>query len=129
MEEAFANGQGGIIEPLFPSTSQAYRDSDEMEAGLAYLIPTWCYSRIHNPTVYYLEETLALLESYGCGCDATALCTSAGHGRHQAGGRAPPGAEIAGGPGQLRLHRPGLRRHVPALQPAHARARRARSAG
>jgi O-acetylhomoserine/O-acetylserine sulfhydrylase-like pyridoxal-dependent enzyme len=78
VEEAFTNGQGGIIEPLFPSTSQAYRDSDEMEAGLAYLIPTWCYSRIHNPTVYYLEETLALLESYGCGCDASALCTSAG---------------------------------------------------
>jgi len=78
VEEAFQNGQGGIIEPLYPSTSQAYRDSDEMEAGLAYLIPTWCYSRIHNPTVYYLEETLSLLESYGCDTDATALCTSAG---------------------------------------------------
>ena len=78
VEEAFANGQGGIIEPIFPSTSQAYRDSDEMEAGLAYLVPTWCYSRIHNPTVYYLEETLALLEGYGSGCDTTALCTSAG---------------------------------------------------
>ena len=78
VEEAFANGQGGIIEPIFPSTSQAYRDSDEMEAGLAYLIPTWCYSRIHNPTVYYLEETLALLESYGCGGEATALCTASG---------------------------------------------------
>ena len=57
-EEAFAGGQGGIIEPIFPSTSQAYRDSDEMEAGLDYLIPTWCYSRIHNPTGHYLEETL-----------------------------------------------------------------------
>ncbi len=78
LEEAFANGQGGIVEPIFQSTSQAYRDSDEMEAGLAYLIPTWCYSRIHNPTVHYLEETLALLEAYGCECDATALCTSAG---------------------------------------------------
>ena len=61
VEEAFSEGQGGIIEPLFLSTSQAYRDSDEMEAGLGYLIPTWCYSRIHNPTVFYLEETLALL--------------------------------------------------------------------
>lgn len=77
-EEAFAAGQGGIIEPIFPSTSQAYRDSDEMEAALSYQIPTWCYSRIHNPTVFYLEETLALLESYGCDCDATALCTSSG---------------------------------------------------
>jgi O-acetylhomoserine/O-acetylserine sulfhydrylase-like pyridoxal-dependent enzyme len=78
VDEAFSGGQGGVIEPIFPSTSQAYRDSDEMEAGLAYLIPTWCYSRIHNPTIFYLEETLALLESYDCGCDASALCTSSG---------------------------------------------------
>jgi len=78
VEEAFGEGQGGIIEPIFPSTSQAYRDSDEMEAGLGYLIPTWCYSRIHNPTVFYLEETLALLEAYGCKDDASGLCTSSG---------------------------------------------------
>ncbi|MCP4900468.1 MAG: O-acetylhomoserine aminocarboxypropyltransferase/cysteine synthase [bacterium] len=78
VEEAFSSGQGGIIEGIYPSTSQAYRDSDEMEAGLSYQIPTWCYSRIHNPTVYALEETLALLESYGCEADATALCTSSG---------------------------------------------------
>ena len=78
VEEAFRGGQGGIIEPIMPSTSQAYRDSDEMEAGLAYLIPTWCYSRIHNPTTYYLEETLALLETYRCDANASALCTSSG---------------------------------------------------
>ena len=78
VEEAFSGGQGGIIEPIFPSTSQAYRDSDEMEAALSYQIPTWCYSRIHNPGVFYLEETLALLESYGCEADATGLCTSSG---------------------------------------------------
>jgi O-acetylhomoserine/O-acetylserine sulfhydrylase-like pyridoxal-dependent enzyme len=78
VEEAFSGGQGGLIEPIFPSTSQAYRDSDEMEAGLGYLIPTWCYSRIHNPTVFYLEETLALLEAYGCADDASALATASG---------------------------------------------------
>jgi O-acetylhomoserine/O-acetylserine sulfhydrylase-like pyridoxal-dependent enzyme len=78
VEEAMAGGQGGIIEPIFASTSQAYRDSDEMEAGLSYQIPTWCYSRIHNPTVFYLEETLSLLESYGCATDASALCTASG---------------------------------------------------
>jgi O-acetylhomoserine/O-acetylserine sulfhydrylase-like pyridoxal-dependent enzyme len=78
VEEAFSGGQGGLIEPIFPSTSQAYRDSDEMEAGLGYLIPTWCYSRIHNPTVFYLEETLALLEAYGCAYDASALATASG---------------------------------------------------
>lgn len=78
VEQAFAEGLGGLIEPIFPSTSQAYRDSDEMEAGLSYQIPTWCYSRIHNPTVFYLEETVALLESYGFDGDATALCTASG---------------------------------------------------
>jgi O-acetylhomoserine/O-acetylserine sulfhydrylase-like pyridoxal-dependent enzyme len=78
VEEAFAQGQGGVIEPLFLSTSQGYRDSDEMEAGLSYQIPTWCYSRIHNPTIFYLEETLSLLESYGCSFDASAFCTSSG---------------------------------------------------
>lgn len=78
LEEALNGAQGGIIEPIFASTSQAYRDSDEMEAALSYQIPTWCYSRIHNPTIFYLEETLALLEVYGCEVDATALCTSSG---------------------------------------------------
>lgn len=78
VEEAFRQGQGGIIEPIFPSTSQAYRDSDEMEAGLAYRIPTWCYSRIINPTNNYLEDTLSLLEAYGCPFDASAFCTSSG---------------------------------------------------
>ncbi|HEX7503614.1 MAG TPA: O-acetylhomoserine aminocarboxypropyltransferase/cysteine synthase, partial [Acidobacteriota bacterium] len=65
VEEAFLQGQGGVIEPVFPSTSQGYRDSDEMEAGLSYKIPTWCYSRILNPTISYLEDTLSLLEAYG----------------------------------------------------------------
>ena len=78
MEEAFSGGKGGLIEPVFPSTSQAYRDSDEMEAALAYLIPTWCYSRIVNPTVTYLEETLALLEGYGTPHTPSALCTASG---------------------------------------------------
>lgn len=78
IEEALAGGQGGIIEPIVSSTSQAFRDSDEMEAALSYQIPAWVYSRIHNPTIYYLEETLALLETYETDKDATGLCTSSG---------------------------------------------------
>jgi O-acetylhomoserine/O-acetylserine sulfhydrylase-like pyridoxal-dependent enzyme len=49
-----------------------------MEAGLAYQIPTWCYSRIINPTNTFLEDTLSLLEAYGCPFDASAFCTSSG---------------------------------------------------
>lgn len=65
VQEAIENNQGSIIEPIFMSSSQAFRDSDEMEAALSYLIPSWTYSRIHNPSIGYLEDTLALLEGYG----------------------------------------------------------------
>jgi len=78
MQEALDFNQGSIIEPIFMSTSQAYRDSDEMEAALGYQIPTWCYSRIANPSVYYLENTLALLEGYGFQGEVSCCATSSG---------------------------------------------------
>ncbi len=78
MEEALEMNQGSIIEPAYMSTSQGYRDSDEMEAGLAYLIPNWCYARIANPTTYYLEWALALLEGYGSELETSAVVTSSG---------------------------------------------------
>ncbi len=78
VEEALDRNQGAIIEPLYLATSQAYRDSDELEAALAYLIPTWCYTRIANPTTYYLEWVLALLEGYRTGSDTSCLVTASG---------------------------------------------------
>lgn len=78
VEHALSKNQGALIEPFYLSTSEGYRDSDELEAALAYLVPAWVYTRIHNPTVHYLETTLALLESYGCDCEASALATSSG---------------------------------------------------
>ncbi len=78
VEEALTQNQGSVIEPLYLSTAQAYRDSDEMEAALAYLIPTWCYTRIANPTTYYLEWVLALLEGYQTGYDTSCLVTASG---------------------------------------------------
>ena len=78
VEEAIGLNQGAVIEPLILSTAQAYRDSDEMEAALAYLIPTWCYTRFANPTTYYLEWVLALLEGYQTGCDTSCLVTASG---------------------------------------------------
>ncbi|MBU1187136.1 MAG: PLP-dependent transferase [Acidobacteria bacterium] len=78
VEEALNNNQGAVIEPLYLSASQAYRDSDELEAALAYLIPTWCYTRIANPSTYYLEWALALLEGYGTGCDTSCCVTASG---------------------------------------------------
>lgn len=78
VEEALSQNQGAVIEPLYLSTAQAYRDSDELEAALAYLIPTWCYSRFANPTTYYLEWLLALLEGYKTGCDTSCVVTASG---------------------------------------------------
>ena len=49
-----------------------------MAAALAYLIPTWCYSRIANPSTYYYEWTLALLEGYGFEGDTGCCSTSSG---------------------------------------------------
>ena len=78
MQEALDFNQGSIIEPIYMSTSQAYRDSDEMEAALSYQIPTWCYSRIANPTMYYLEGAVALLEGYGADIETSCIATASG---------------------------------------------------
>jgi O-acetylhomoserine/O-acetylserine sulfhydrylase-like pyridoxal-dependent enzyme len=78
VEDALEDYQGAIIEPVFMSSSQAYRDSDEMAAALAYKIPTWCYSRIANPSTYYFEWTLALLEGYGYDGETSCCSTSSG---------------------------------------------------
>ena len=83
MQEALDFNQGSIIEPIYMSTSQAYRDADEMEAALGYMIPTWCYSRIANPTMYYLEGVLALLEAYGGDIETSCCATSSGMGAIQ----------------------------------------------
>jgi len=77
MDAALAN-QGSIIEPVFLSPAQHFADSDHMEAALAYLMPSWTYSRIANPTLHYLEETLALLETYDTEVEASACVTSSG---------------------------------------------------
>ncbi len=78
VKEAIENNQGAIIEPIFLSSAQAYRDSDEMEAAQSYLIPSWAYSRIHNPSVGYLEDTLALLDGYGYKGDTGCCAASSG---------------------------------------------------
>jgi len=78
LQESIERNQGSIVEPVYLSTSQGYRDADEMEAALAYMIPTWCYARIANPSVYYLEWTLALLEGYGFAGETSCCATSSG---------------------------------------------------
>ncbi|MBN1821543.1 MAG: O-acetylhomoserine aminocarboxypropyltransferase/cysteine synthase [Prolixibacteraceae bacterium] len=76
--EALSLNNGSIMEPVYLSPAQAYENSAEMEAGLSYQMPNWCYSRIANPTTYFLEETTALLETYGSEIRATCLATASG---------------------------------------------------
>jgi O-acetylhomoserine/O-acetylserine sulfhydrylase-like pyridoxal-dependent enzyme len=76
-QAALAN-QGSINEPLFLSPAQHFVESDQMETALAYRMPSWTYSRIANPTVHYLEETLALLETYDSDVEASACATASG---------------------------------------------------
>lgn len=77
MQAALAN-QGSILEPAYLSPAQHFENSDHLEAALAYLMPAWGYSRIANPTLSYLQETLALLEGYGYAGETSAMVTSSG---------------------------------------------------
>jgi O-acetylhomoserine/O-acetylserine sulfhydrylase-like pyridoxal-dependent enzyme len=76
--QAAQANQGSVIEPAYLSTAQAYENSDHLEAALAYLIPAWTYSRYANPTVHYLEQTLALLEGYGFAGECRACAAGSG---------------------------------------------------
>jgi O-acetylhomoserine/O-acetylserine sulfhydrylase-like pyridoxal-dependent enzyme len=77
-KEAYELNNSSIMEPIYLTPAQAYLNSAHMEAGLAYEMPNWCYSRIANPTVYFLEETCALLETYGTDVEAVCLATGSG---------------------------------------------------
>lgn len=76
--QAALQNQGSIIEPAFLSTAQHFADSDHMEVALAYEMPSWTYARIANPTLHYLESTIAMLEGYGFDGETSAVVTSSG---------------------------------------------------
>lgn len=78
LSQALDCNNSSIMEPVYLSTAQAYRNSYEMEAGLSYRMPNWCYSRIANPSNYFLEETAALLEIYGTDLAASCVATASG---------------------------------------------------
>lgn len=78
MKQAMEFNNASIMEPVYLTPAQAYHNAAEMEVALAYKMPNWCYSRIANPSTYFLEETAALLETYGSDIEATCLATSSG---------------------------------------------------
>ena len=77
-DHAIQYNNASLMEPVYMSPAQIYHNSAELEAGLAYEMPNWCYSRFGNPSTYFLEETYALLESYGGNIDASCCATSSG---------------------------------------------------
>ncbi len=78
LTQALGMNSGSIMEPVYMSTAQAYENSFHMEAGLSYQMPNWCYSRIANPSTYFLEETAALLEGYGTNLKTSCVATASG---------------------------------------------------
>ena len=76
--QAQSQNNASIMEPIYLSPAQGYCNSAELETSLAYEMPSWCYSRIANPSNFFLEETIALLETYGSDIQATCLSTSSG---------------------------------------------------
>ncbi len=78
INQALSFNNASIMEPVYLSTAQAYTNSAEMETALAYEMPTWCYSRIANPSTFFLEETAALLEGYNTGLETSCVATSSG---------------------------------------------------
>jgi len=77
-EEAINYNQGALIEPLYLGVAQAYQDTNEWEGAFRYKVPSWCYGRYANPTVWYLEQVLALLEAYQTGHETSCLVTASG---------------------------------------------------
>ena len=79
LQEALEHNQGSIIEPIYMATSQGYRDADEMEAALAYLVPDLVLLAHRQPVALLPREwTLALLEGYGFDVETSCCATSSG---------------------------------------------------
>lgn len=78
LQQAIHLNNGSIIEPIYMTSAQAFHSYDEMEVALAYQMPSWTYSRIANPSTFFLEETVALLEAYGTGLETGCVACSSG---------------------------------------------------
>jgi len=78
LNQALEMNSSSIMEPIYMTPAQAFHDSAEMEVSLAYEMPSWTYSRIANPSTFFFEETMALLESYNADVDAVCVACSSG---------------------------------------------------
>jgi O-acetylhomoserine/O-acetylserine sulfhydrylase-like pyridoxal-dependent enzyme len=77
-EQALTQNSASIMEPIYLSSAQVYRNTAELELAYEYKIPAWIYSRIANPSMAFLEDTVALLETHGSDIHASCCATSSG---------------------------------------------------
>lgn len=75
-----ANHLGSLSEPAYLSTAQHFESSEEMAAVAAGERDGWVYSRRRNPTVEFLENTVAALEGYDVDAKVSAALTTTGMG-------------------------------------------------
>jgi O-acetylhomoserine/O-acetylserine sulfhydrylase-like pyridoxal-dependent enzyme len=73
-----ANHLGSLSEPAYLSTAQHFDSTETMRAVAAGEQDGWVYARRGNPTVRYLEETVAALEGYRVEAEVSAAVTSTG---------------------------------------------------
>lgn len=73
-----ANHLGSLTEPAYLTTAQHFESTEQMHATVAGEREGWVYSRRGNPTVRFLEDTVAALEGYQAGVRASAVVTPTG---------------------------------------------------
>ncbi|WP_165964195.1 PLP-dependent aspartate aminotransferase family protein [Actinomadura sp. KC216] len=76
-EEA-AHNAGSLSEPAYLATAQHFDSAETMRATAAGEREGWVYARRGNPTVGYLEETVAALEGYQVDAEVSAAVTTTG---------------------------------------------------
>jgi len=76
-EEA-AHNLGSLSEPAYLATAQHFDSTETMRAAAAGEREGWVYARRGNPTVSYLEDTVAALEGYQVDAEVSAAVTTTG---------------------------------------------------
>ena len=67
------DGLGSVNMPIYQTSTFRFKDVEHGRAAFAGEVDDFVYTRINNPTVRELEQTLAVLEN-GAEC----ICTSSG---------------------------------------------------
>jgi O-acetylhomoserine/O-acetylserine sulfhydrylase-like pyridoxal-dependent enzyme len=73
-----AKNLGSLGEPAYLATAQHFESTEAMRATMAGERDGWVYARRGNPTVRYLEETVAALEGYQVDALVSAAVTTTG---------------------------------------------------